>query len=254
MGSRFNSDHLLARDIATGLINVQEFARAVALAPSGGLVGPARREATVKLAARALLDNVPGDFVETGTYNGGTAVLMLKTMIALDTAEPRRHFWGFDSFEGLPAPNDEDRGKGAAFAEAQLPTAAASKHAGVARRFKSSEDAFKANLRKNDVWRDGLVTPVKGWFRDTLPRARASRISFLRLDGDLYKSTMEGLTHLYPKLSAGGYVYIDDYGSFEGCKRAVNRYRAEHNVTERIWPIFEDLRGRVEAIWWRKLR
>ena len=105
--SRRRSD--LALDAATGLIDLPLFARATARTPSGGMVSTARREATVLLSARAILDEIPGDFVETGTNTGGTAVLMLKTLLALDTGTPRKHWYGFDSFQGLPDVVDGDR-------------------------------------------------------------------------------------------------------------------------------------------------
>ena len=118
-----------------------------------------------------------------------------------------------------------------------------------------------------DDW--SIIHIGKGWFNTTLPKAHVKQISFLRLDGDLFVSTWEGLHYLYPKLSAGGYVYVDDYGSFEGCKRAVNLYRQRHNITSRMWPVFErppilapgmkamkgtegELEYKVEAVWWRK--
>ena len=75
--------------------------------------------------------------------------------------------------------------------------------------------------------------------------------------GDLFVSTRDALAALYPLLSWGGLVYIDDYGSFEGCKRAVNKYRATHKIYDRIWPIFETGKYHAstavhEAVWWRK--
>ena len=267
--TRRRSD-LLMLDAATGLVDLPLFARATARTPSGGMVSMARREATVLLAARAILDEVPGDFVETGTNTGGTAVLMLKTLLALDTGSPRRHWWGFDSFLGLPDPVDGDRSAGKSedgIGRAVLPTAVSSSAQGEAGMMRTSQSSLRVNLRKNNVDDWSMIHIGKGWFNTTLPRAHVKRISFLRLDGDLYVSTWEGLHYLYPKLSSGGYVYVDDYGSFEGCKRAVNLYRQRHNITSRMWPVFEKpayVAGKmkkgaeeteeykVEAVWWRK--
>ena len=258
-------------DAATGLIDLPLFARATARTPSGGMVSTARREATVLLSARAILDEIPGDFVETGTNTGGTAVLMLKTLLALDTGTPRKHWYGFDSFQGLPDVVDGDRASNNndGIGRAVLPTAVSSSAQGEAGMMKTSQSSLRVNLRKNAVDDWSIIHIGKGWFNTTLPKAHVKQISFLRLDGDLFVSTWEGLHYLYPKLSAGGYVYVDDYGSFEGCKRAVNLYRQRHNITSRMWPVFErppilapgmkamkgtegELEYKVEAVWWRK--
>jgi hypothetical protein len=87
---------------------------------------------------------------------------------------------------------------------------------------------------------------VKGWFRDTLPGLASERFALLRLDGDMYESTMVALEALYPRLSAGGFVIVDDYGALGNCRKAVDDYlfRLGENV-------------RIEAIdhtgvWWQK--
>jgi O-methyltransferase len=81
---------------------------------------------------------------------------------------------------------------------------------------------------------DDKVCFLKGWFRDTLPNAPIDKLAVLRLDGDLYESTMDALVHLYPKLSIGGYVIIDDYGAITACKKAVDDFRSAHSIQEEI--------------------
>ena len=78
---------------------------------------------------------------------------------------------------------------------------------------------------------DEQVVFVQGFFNETLPSAPVERIAVLRLDGDLYASTMDGLVHLYPKLSPGGFCIVDDYFSFDECRQAVDEYRALHGIT-----------------------
>jgi hypothetical protein len=75
---------------------------------------------------------------------------------------------------------------------------------------------------------------LKGWFKDTLPVAPIGKLAVLRLDGDYYDSTMDGLTNLYDKLSVGGYAIIDDYGedSFTYCRRAVDEFRKLRGIEE----------------------
>ena len=84
---------------------------------------------------------------------------------------------------------------------------------------------------------DERVRFLEGWFADTLSTAPIERLAILRLDGDLYESTMDAFTALYPKLSVGGYVLVDDYGAWEPCRKAVDDYRAAHNITDEITPI-----------------
>ena len=87
---------------------------------------------------------------------------------------------------------------------------------------------------------------VKGWFRDTIPHSEVKNISVLRLDGDMYESTWLVLTHFYPKLSAGGFIIIDDYGAIPSCKAAVDDFRAQQSILSAISEV--DWTG----IFWRK--
>lgn len=86
---------------------------------------------------------------------------------------------------------------------------------------------------------------MQGWFQDTLPSAPIKHLAVLRLDGDMYGSTMEALNALYPKLSIGGYLIIDDYG-LEGCKKAIHDYREQSRITEEMISI--DWTG----VYWQK--
>ena len=108
---------------------------------------------------------------------------------------------------------------------------------------------------------------VEGWFNETLPPPGLQSLAYLRLDGDLYASTMDALVGLYPLVSAGGLIYVDDYGTFGGCKAAIDEYRAKHKITAPLHYIREDpmLNTRLlgyaqkdqrkdvfEAVWWQK--
>jgi len=99
-------------------------------------------------------------------------------------------------------------------------------------------DSFQG-LPKPDARRYPADADDVFWALDVLalPRAEIERLSILRLDGDMYESTMDGLRNLYPKLSAQGYVIIDDYNSVPQCKAAVDEFRAENGITEQIVPI-----------------
>ena len=75
---------------------------------------------------------------------------------------------------------------------------------------------------------------MKGWFSETLPKAPIEKVAVLRMDGDTYESTMDALGLLYSKVSSGGYCIIDDYWSFDDCKRAVDEYRALHGIKAKL--------------------
>lgn len=105
---------------------------------------------------------------------------------------------------------------------------------------------------------DQLIV-TKGWFNETLPISKIDEISFLRLDGDLFASTLDGLTHLYHKVVPGDYIYVDDFASFPGCRRAVEIFREEHKIYEPLHYISESEGGIgrgggifFEVVWWRK--
>jgi O-methyltransferase len=136
--------------------------------------------------------------------------------------QPDRNVWLADSFQGLP-PADE----------ASYPKDQGDRHVELTPYLGVSMETVQDNFRQFELL-DGQVKFLKGWFRDTLPTAPMERIAVLRLDGDMYESTMVGLTALYPKVSAGGFVIVDDYGALPNCRAAVEDYRAQHGVSGEI--------------------
>jgi O-methyltransferase len=106
-------------------------------------------------------------------------------------------------------------------------------------------DSVKRNFERYGLL-DQQVVFLKGWFCDTLPNAPIEKLSILRLDGDMYGSTMEALKALYPKLSPGGFCIVDDY-HLDGCKQAVDDYRRNNKITAPLETI--DWAGR----YWRNL-
>ncbi len=160
---------------------------------------------------------ISGDFVETGVWRGGACIMMAAALAAYDCKD--RKVWGFDSFQGLPPPNEVrypgDRGD-------QL------------HRFPQlavSLEEVTDNFRRVGLL-SGQVRLVKGWFADTVPAAPIERIAVLRLDGDLYESTIQVLEGFYARLSPGGFCIIDDYGAMLSCRSAVKDFRRERGVRE----------------------
>lgn len=149
-----------------------------------------------------------------------------------------RNVWVCDSFEGLPRPNAD---KYAADAGGTL---WASEYLAV------SLDEVRANFAAYNLL-DERVRFLKGFFNDTMPSAPIETIAVLRLDGDMYESTIVVLEQLYPRLSSGGYVIIDDYGMIPSCDRAVHAYRAGTGVTEPLEYIGY-IDGKPLGAYWRK--
>ena len=106
-------------------------------------------------------------------------------------------------------------------------------------------EEVKSNFSKYDLLDDQVVF-LKGWFSETLPKADIKSLAVLRLDGDMYESTLDGLVNLYDRVSCGGFVIVDDYGAVDGCKRAVTDFRNERGI--------EDLIQNIDGIgvFWRK--
>ena len=182
-----------------------------------------------------LKDQVPGDFVETGVWRGGGTIYMRAFLHAYRDAV--RKVWVADSFEGLPKPKDEyeaDRGS-RLWASEYLAVGVAE----VQRNF-----AFYGML-------DERVCFLKGFFSDTMPAAPIDRIAVLRLDGDMYESTIVVLKHLYPRVENGGFVIIDDYGMLPECNRAVEDYRASQGIADPL-QIIGHVRGNPLGAYWRK--
>jgi O-methyltransferase len=154
---------------------------------------------------------VPGDLMETGVWRGGSTIFMRAALKVAGVSN--RTVWVADSFEGLPVPKDSK--DGADFSHVEY--------------LAVSVEQVRANFARFDLL-DDQVRFLKGWFRDTLPAAPIERLAILRLDGDLYSSTMDALAALYPKVSPGGYVIVDDYGTWPECKRAVDEYIDSNNI------------------------
>jgi O-methyltransferase len=184
--------------------------------------GLRRLDNAAACVARVVHNRVPGDILEAGVWRGGTTILMRAVLAAYD--DDVRKVWAADSFQGLPKPDAE------AFpADAGLDFT-------VHENLSVGVQQVRANFASYGLL-DDRVEFLAGWFKDTLPNAPIDRLAVLRLDGDLYESTMDALQALYPKLSVGGYCIVDDYGAFAACRRAVDDYRAAHGVTEEILPI-----------------
>ncbi len=202
------------------------------------MIGPARLKNVQDLVTRVLADDIPGDLVETGVWRGGVIILMRAILAAYGDTE--RRVWACDSFEGLPDP-DVDRYP----ADVEFVLADSMERDFTKQVLVVPLDRVKANLARYELL-DDRVLFLKGWFKDTLPSAPIEQIGVLRVDGDLYESTMDALVHLEPKVSPGGFIIVDDYNGIDACRQAVDNYRATHSIVDQINEI--DWTG----VWWQR--
>lgn len=190
-----------------------------------------KRLDNIHFCMKEILENqIQGDCIETGVWRGGATIYMRAILKAY--GDESRKVWVADSFEGLPPPNPSKYPADLnlnlyQYKELAIPL-----------------EQVMANFKKYNLLDDQVVF-IKGFFRDTLPTAPIEQLSLLRLDGDLYESTIEALTHLYPKLSVGGFVIIDDY-SIPACEKAVHDYRNLHQIADPIIDIDQN------GVYWKK--
>jgi len=178
-----------------------------------------------------LTENVSGDFLEAGVWRGGASIFM-RALLEAHEVRDRRVFVA-DSFAGLPIPNED-----------AYPLDSGDTH--HKQTFLAvSRSEVEANFRNYGLL-DTQVVFLEGWFKDTLPEAPIETLAVLRLDGDMYESTMDVLNALYSKLSIGGFCIVDDYSNLSPCKEAVLDFRKANSITDPIIQI--DWTG----VYWRK--
>jgi O-methyltransferase len=197
------------------------------------MVGMRRLNNVQECIEDVLAKEIPGDFVETGVWRGGSSIFA-KAVFRQHGAD-NRAIWCCDSFEGMPAPKATDLllQKKSDFSDRDY--------------LAVTEEQVANNFRKFDLL-DANVKFLKGWFCDTLPTAPIQSIAILRMDGDLYDSTMDALKNLYAKVSRGGYVIVDDYKSWKGCRTAVDEFRKNNKVEDQLVDID------AHAVFWRKTK
>jgi hypothetical protein len=194
------------------------------------MIGRLRLENVAACLESIRSDGIAGDLIECGVWRGGAAVFMRGFLKAFGIVD--RRVWLADSFDGPPAPSlpqdmDED------LSAACCPN--------LAIPLETVRDLF---ARYGLL--DTQVEFLPGWFHDTLARAPIERLALLRIDADLYESTRDALAALYPRLSAGGLVIIDDYRCIPACRQAVDEYRERARIATPLETI--DWTG----VFWRK--
>jgi O-methyltransferase len=194
---------------------------AVKLVQPYTMVGYERLLNAYELVRRAEEKRLPGAIVECGVFKGGSAAMM--TM----AASQERKVWLFDSFEGLPEPTAEDGAMAVEYAGDRASGALEPIGQCV-----GPLDVVKELFFEKLGVAPSRIEIRQGWFQETLPTARheVGTIAVLRLDGDWYDSTKVCLDNLYDLVIGGGFVIIDDYGYWEGCRRAVDEFLAARGL------------------------
>lgn len=196
------------------------------------MIGMARLQNLQACVEGAIRDGVPGDLVETGVWRGGAGILMRGVLKAYN--DTGRTVWLADSFAGLPRPSGTE-----------FPADSDDRHWMLAPYLAVSQDTVRQNFARYGLL-DDQVKLLPGWFSETLPHAPIGAIAVLRLDGDMYESTIVALESLYSKVSPGGFVIVDDFGALPNCRRAVEDYRRAQGIDAPITAV--DWTG----VYWRK--
>lgn len=229
----------LVRRCLLDLVYSEQRAKAAGLGPfewpavAHTMIGAARLASLQSCAEDVIRAGVPGDFIETGVWRGGASILMRAVLEAYGVRD--RTVWVADSFEGLPPPNPDDYPYDIGL------------DLSVYDELAISLEQVQDNFRRYGLL-DDRVRFLKGWFKDTLPGAPIESLALMRLDGDLYESTIQAFEALYPKLSVGGYVIVDDYGAVAACAQATHDFRAAQGIEDEI-QVIDDT-----GVFWQRSR
>ena len=195
------------------------------------MIGLRRLDNLHECIRSVLIDRIPGDLMEAGVWRGGATIFMRAALAAY--ADSDRRVIVADSFNGLPPPDvdrypcDSEVGlSGEPFLAVDEPT-------------------VRRNFQRYGMLDDKVVF-LPGWFCNSLPTAPVEQLAILRVDADLYQSTTEVLSIMYPKVSVGGFVIIDDFGAIPACRAAVEDFRERHGVQDELTHI--DRTG----VYWRR--
>jgi len=166
-------------------------------------------------------NNIEGDLIETGVWRGGATIFMKGILKAYNNKNKKVYV--ADSFEGLPKP-DVDK----------YPIDTGDNHHKI-QLLSVSKEEVEDNFKAYDLLDDNVVF-IKGFFETSLKNTNINKLALLRIDCDMYSSTMQMLEQLYDKVSIGGFIIVDDYALI-GAKNAVDDFRKKRNITDKLQKI-----------------
>lgn len=196
------------------------------------LISPERAWALAEAVRFVAASGIPGDIVECGVWKGGACLLASRILHEVEP-EGERRIWLYDTFEGMPEPGNEDR---------IAASGQALKERNPEGWWAAGEAVVRSTLGNSPMPQDRFRF-VPGKVEETLDMHKPSSISILRLDTDWYESTRKELDVLYPLISPGGILIVDDYGHFTGARKAVDEYFSERG--EPVLLHRSDYTGRV---------
>ncbi|MDJ0579615.1 TylF/MycF/NovP-related O-methyltransferase [Crocosphaera sp.] len=179
------------------------------------LVGPERMESLYNLSQRIDLENIPGDVIECGVCNGGTAAILAH--FATNSYKYERKAWFFDSFQGMPETTEEDEEEAKEYVGEVV---------GDISKVLTVLNLLNADMTKVEI--------LKGWFDETFPTVNIPKIALLNIDADWYVPVKFCLETFYDAVVPGGFISFDDYGHWPGCKKAVDEFFQERQLSYKL--------------------
>ena len=226
------------------------------------MAGKRRLDSFSALVSLAVEDGVPGSVIETGVWRGGASFMAAKTLDLLGDKAKGRRVYLADSFQGIPEQGKYEAASGTrpkSCGKACMKSGATKGQDVLAHTLDILNNNSHERVRRDSTLlglNTSRLTFVVGYFNDSLPALIAAepnvQFAVVRLDGDTFKSTYEAIEILYPRLSPGGFLIVDDYVDWASCRRAIRVYRSEHNITEPVVLVPHLASERVRGAYWRK--
>lgn len=187
------------------------------------MTSPQRIYSLIEAVKYVAINDIPGAIVECGVWKGGSMMAAAETLLRMKNST--RELFLYDTFEGMPEPGEEDR--------TAIGESASGLMAGNTDKEKNTVWAYStlATVQtgmKSTGYPADCIHYVRGKVEDTIPGTMPGGIALLRLDTDWYESTKHELLHLFPLLTAGGVLILDDYGHWQGARKAVDEYFGQH--------------------------
>jgi O-methyltransferase len=180
---------------------------------------------TYKAAKYLLANNIAGDFVESGVYEGAQCAFLSLALQRLGGAD--RMIYLYDTYEGMPQPTAKDLDLNKQ--EAAIEKFNRLQQGGVSEWNSCSLDQVRSNVLATG-YDESKLRFVQGKVQDSLREVYPENIAFLRLDTDFYESTQAEMNVLFPRLASGGVFIVDGYGRWAGQQQAVDEHLAEHGI------------------------
>lgn len=212
-------EDLIKKDLPEDILRDKKFVSILDECKPFTMVSPDRSFALYKAVNYLSINDIQGDFVECGVWKGGQAMIMAHTL--LQAGDKKRRIWLYDTYTGMSKPAECDTS--ILTGEKALSIWERNNEQDHNKWCYASLEEVSENLAATGYPKDNLIY-VRGKVEDTIPNQAPKEIALLRLDTDWYESTRHELNHLFPRLVKGGVLIIDDYGSWEGSRSAVDEY------------------------------